>query len=99
MGLLTRDLERPFASVEGGVDLFVKLEAPALGWVCSRQARRGWLKAPVQLSLCQKKMARTAAPLLMFKLQPHLPQTGSPNHELTLPPHSIRPAFSRVLTI
>lgn len=33
MGLLTRDLERPFASVEGGGGLFVKLEAPAVGWV------------------------------------------------------------------
>lgn len=51
MGLLELDLERPFASVEGGDGLFVKLEAPS-GWVF--QARRG-RKLPSSSPATRKK--------------------------------------------
>ena len=69
MGLLTLDLGGRSSVSRVG---WTFCEAPSSsGWVSVPGATR--LKAAVQLSLYQKKMARTAAPPSKFKLQPHLP--------------------------
>lgn len=76
MGLLTLDLERPFASVEcrGWGGLFVKLEAPS-GWVF--QARRG-RKLPSSSFPTRKKWHEMLRHFFKFKLQPHLPPSKFP---------------------